>query len=50
MFLDLGEVTSVGGILCIITLHSPLITQAVCSRAGVLNLWAVDWYLLSDQQ
>ena len=50
MFLDLGKVTSVGGILCIITLHLPLITQAVCSRAGVLNLWAVDWYLLSGQQ
>ena len=49
MFLSLGTWPSVGSILCIPAVHSPLFTQAVCSRGSskratcIFLLWGTDY-------
>ena len=49
-FLDLGEGPSVGGVLCVPAVLSPLVTQAACSGGlrepfcgRVLTAWGVWW-------
>ena len=34
MFPDLGEMTFVGDVLCVLAVHSPLITIDICSRGA----------------
>ena len=60
-FLNPGQVATVGGVLCVLAVHSTLITQAVCSRDSIrglrgsfcccrLTMWVIWWAWLAPAQ